>query len=153
MAISLETLAIRLSNQLVSNMEEHDALKSRFRLVSTQAAAVQAENAALTHRLFNRATHGLRHEAELRSLADDKKRLVGKLRAVLVSAHALRIAVSPKGRLASLFDRLFEQLEDSDMTGNSQQDSETEAAFPVTERKSRERRRDPSPSPSSVTTA
>ena len=153
MAISLEALALRLSNQLALTMEEHDALKSRFRVVSTQAAAVQAEKAALTHRLFNRATNGVRHEAELRSLADDKKRLVEKLRAASASAHALRIAVSPKGRLASLFEKLFEQLEDSELTGSSQQDSEAETGLPTKERKARERRRDPSPSPSSVTTA
>lgn len=152
MAISLDALAIRLSHRLVSTMEKHDALESRFHLVSTQAAASQAEKAALTHRLFNRASSGVRYEGELRSLADEKKRLVEKLRAVSVSAHALRIAVSPKGRLASLFDKLFEQLEDSEPTGTSQQDSETDTALPTTERKSRERRREPGPSPSSVTT-
>ena len=153
MAISLEALTIRLSNQLTLSLEEHDALKYKYRLISTQAAAVQAEKAALTHRLFNRATNGIRNEAELRSLADDRKRLVGKLRAASASAHALRIAVSPKGRLASLFEKLLEQLEDSELTGSSQQDSEAETALPPTERKSRERRRDPSPSPSSATTA
>lgn len=153
MAISLETLVIRLSNQLALTMEEHDALKSRFRLVSTQVAAGQAEKAALAQRLFNRATHGVRHEAELRSLADDKKKLIEKLRAVSISLHALKLAVSPKGRLASLFDKLFEQLEDPEMAGSCQQDSETETAFPATERKSRERRREASPSPSSATTA
>lgn len=153
MAISLEALAIRLSHQLVSNMEEHDALKSKFRLVSTQAATAQADKAALTHRLFNHASNGVRHEGELRSLADEKRRLVEKLRAVSVSAQAVRIAVSPKGRLASLFDKLFEQLEDSETTGRPRQDSETETGFPTHERKARERKRDPSPSPSSVTTA
>lgn len=153
MAISLDRLVIRLSNQLALTMEEHDALKSKFRLVSPQAAAGQAEKAALAQRLFNRATHGVRHEAELRSLADDKKKLVEKLRAVSVSLHALKFAVSPKGRLASLFDKLFEQLDDSEMADSCQQDSETDTAFPGTERKSRERRREPSPSPSSATTA
>ena len=144
-------------------MEEHNTLKSKFRLVSTQAAAGQAEKAALAQRLFNHATHRVRHKAELRSLTDNKKKLMEKLRAVSVSLHTLKFAVSPKGRLASLFDKLFEQLndsemadscqQDSEMADSCQQDSETDTAFPGTERKSRERRREPSPSPSSATTA
>lgn len=151
MAFSLEGLVVRLSSQLASALEERDALRVKLRLVTAQASAAQTDKVALTRRLFSSASDGVHQESELRSMADHNQRLVDKLRAGTSSAHALRVAVSPRGRLASLFDRLFEQLEVSDTVEGPLQSSDTDTKVPA-ERKSRPRKRDLSHSPALSTT-
>jgi hypothetical protein len=150
MALPLDGLAMRLSNQLVAALEERDVLRTQIRMVSTQASTAQADNVSLSQRLFRNASNSVRYESELRAATNENQRLAEKLRAAAISAHALRIAVSPKGRLASLFDRMFEQLDSVETRRDSQQGLDTDTSPPI-KRESRRRKRESSLSPSSET--
>lgn len=114
MASSVEKLVVRLSNQLVSVMEDQTKSQSHLQVLQAQVTTTRADNTSLTRQLHHNAVEHVQLETSFHSLYKEKERLKRVLDTASVSVRTLREQLSPKGRFASLFNDLMELLDHQD---------------------------------------
>lgn len=153
MATSFERLVVRLSNQLVTTMEDQTSQKTQLQLLQTQMLTMQADNSSLTRQLCHNAAESAQRETSVHLLQTEREKFKKIICAASNSARTLRNQLSPKGRFASLFDDLIETLNLYKEEDGAQHKPAAAALNPMgKKRRSRRNERSRSPSPSSATT-